>query len=154
VEGTRTAGRQTSHQGQYRAGPGRVGGGGRGRGLRKLRPEHKRQLYEACVTPVVDYASTVSHDPLRGKTHLRHLRTVQRTVLIRVLSAFRTVATTTLDVEAQVLLTHLRLRYRAQNTITRIHTLPLTHPIWSALLRAQRRRNNRGFLHDSRHQKP
>ena len=28
-------------------------------GLRQLRPEQMRQLYEACVTPVVEYASTV-----------------------------------------------------------------------------------------------
>ncbi|KAI1828773.1 hypothetical protein CBS147337_10421 [Penicillium roqueforti] len=63
-------------------------------GLRHLRPEQMRQLYQACVTPIVDYASTVWHDPLRDKTHLRHLNTVQRTSLIRILSAFRTVATT------------------------------------------------------------
>ena len=93
-----------------------------------------RQLYQACVTPVVDYASTVWHDPLRDKTHLRHLNTVQRTALIRILSAFRTVATTTLEVEAHVLPTHLRLRHRAQNTIASLHTLPRDHPIWSALL--------------------
>jgi hypothetical protein len=62
-------------------------------GMRHLRPEQMRQLYQACVTPVVDYASTVWHDPLRDKTHLRHLNTVQRTPLIRILSAFRTVAT-------------------------------------------------------------
>jgi hypothetical protein len=68
-------------------------------GLRHLRPEQMQQLYQACVTPVVDYASTVWHDPLRDKTHLRHLNTVQRTTLIRILSAFRTVATTTLEVE-------------------------------------------------------
>ncbi|KAJ6004638.1 hypothetical protein N7540_013007 [Penicillium herquei] len=40
-------------------------------GLRHLRPEQMRQLYEACVAPVIDYASTVWHDPLRDKTHLR-----------------------------------------------------------------------------------
>ncbi|KAJ5839483.1 uncharacterized protein N7525_004671 [Penicillium rubens] len=34
-----------------------------------------RQLYQAYVTPVMDYASTVWHDPLRDKTHLRHLNT-------------------------------------------------------------------------------
>ena len=28
-------------------------------GLRQLRPEQMRQLYEACVTPVLDYAWTV-----------------------------------------------------------------------------------------------
>ena len=113
-------------------------------GLRHLRPEQMRQLYQACVTPIVDYASTVWHDPLRDKTHLRHLNTVQRTVLIRILSAFRTVATTTLEVEAHILPTHLRLRHRAQRTIARLHTLPRVHPIWSALSRAQKRRNNVG----------
>lgn len=113
-------------------------------GLRQLRPEQMRQLYEACVTPVVYYASTDWHYPLQDKTHLRHLRTVQRAALIRILSAFRTVVTTTLDVEAYVLPTHFRSRYRAQNTITRLHTLPRKNPIWSVLHRAQRRRNNRG----------
>ncbi|XHF99701.1 hypothetical protein AWENTII_013004 [Aspergillus wentii] len=111
-------------------------------GLRHLRPEQMRQLYQACVTPVVDYASTVWHDPLRDKTHLRHLNTVQRTPLVRVLSAFRTVATATLEVEAHILPTHLRLRHRAQRTIARLHTLPRDHPVWAALLRAQKRRNN------------
>jgi ribonuclease HI len=113
-------------------------------GLRHLRPEQMRQIYQACVTPVVDYSSTVWHDPLRDKTHLRHLNTVQRVSLIRILSAFKTVATTSLEVEAHVLPTHLRLRYRAQRVIARLHTLPRNHPIWSALSRAQKRRNNIG----------
>ena len=113
-------------------------------GLRQLRPEQMRQLYEACVAPIIEYASTVWHDPLRDKTHLRHLRTVQRAALIRILSAFRTVATSTLEVEAHVLPTHLRLRHRAQTTIAKLHTLPRNHPIWDTLLRAQRRRNNIG----------
>ncbi|KAL2696035.1 hypothetical protein AAEP93_003335 [Penicillium crustosum] len=113
-------------------------------GLRHLRPEQMRQLYQACVTPIVDYASTVWHDPLRGKTHLRHLNKVKRSVLIRILSAFRTVATSALEVEAHILPTHLRLRHRAQRTIARLHTLPRDHPMWSALVRAQNRRNNVG----------
>jgi hypothetical protein len=80
-------------------------------GLRHLRPGQMGQVYQACVTPVVDYVSTVWIDPLPDKTHLRHLNTIQRTALIRILSAFRTVATTTLEVEAYVLPTHLRLRH-------------------------------------------
>jgi hypothetical protein len=32
-------------------------------GLRYLRPGQMRQLYQACVTPIVDYASTVWHNP-------------------------------------------------------------------------------------------
>ncbi|THC88350.1 hypothetical protein EYZ11_012209 [Aspergillus tanneri] len=67
------------------------------------------------------------------------------TSLIRTLLAFRTVATTTLEVEAHVLPTHLCLRQRAQNTIARLHTLPRDHPIWSAISRAQKRRNNTGL---------
>ncbi|OQE11161.1 hypothetical protein PENFLA_c080G07693 [Penicillium flavigenum] len=69
---------------------------------------------------------------------------IETTSLIRILSAFRTVATTTLEVEAHVLPTRLRLRHRAQRTIASFHTLPRDHPIWSALLRAQKRRNNIG----------
>jgi hypothetical protein len=92
----------------------------------------------------VDYASTVWHNPLKDKTHLRLLGTVQRGALIRILSAFRTVATSTLEVEAYILPTHLRLRQRAQNTITRLHTLPRDHPMWTALSRAQKRRDNIG----------
>ncbi|KAJ5340349.1 hypothetical protein N7541_009473, partial [Penicillium brevicompactum] len=119
-------------------------------GLRHLRPEQMRQLYQSCVTPVVDYASTVWHDPLRDKFHLRHLNTVERTSLLRILSAFRTVATTTLEAEAHILSTHLRLRHRAQRTIANLHTLPREHPIWDTLSRAQRRRNNIGQTIDPR----
>lgn len=69
---------------------------------------------------------------------------MQRTSLVRILSAFRTVATTTLEVEAHILPTHLRLRHRAQRTIANLHTLPREHPIWDTLSRAQKRRNNIG----------
>jgi hypothetical protein len=40
-------------------------------GLRQLRPEQMRQLYEACVTPIIEYVLTVWHDPLRDKTRQR-----------------------------------------------------------------------------------
>jgi hypothetical protein len=49
-----------------------------------VRPEQMRQLYQACVVPVVDYASTVWHNPLKDKTHLRNLGTIQWTALIRI----------------------------------------------------------------------
>ncbi|KAJ5980181.1 reverse transcriptase [Penicillium waksmanii] len=72
------------------------------------------------------------------------MNTVQRTVLIRILSSFRTVATTILEVEAHILPTHLSLRYRAQRTIARLYTLPRDNPIWDALSRARNRKNNVG----------
>ncbi len=108
-------------------------------GLRHLRPEQMRQLYQACVTPSVDYASTVWHKPLRDKIHLRTLGTVQRTALIRTLSAFKTVSTPALEVEAHVLPTHLRLKQRAQMVAARLSTLPKDHPANAVVARATTR---------------
>ena len=113
-------------------------------GLRYLRPAQMRQLYQACVTPVVDYASTVWHNPLKDKTHLRVLGTVQRAALIRILSAFKTTATQTMEVEAYILPTRLRLKKRAQNVITSLCTLPESHPIHNVVARAKRRSLNVG----------
>ncbi|CEL10491.1 Putative Reverse transcriptase [Aspergillus calidoustus] len=108
-------------------------------GLRHLRPEQMRQLYQACVTPIVDYASTVWHKPLRDKIHLRTLGTVQRTALIRILSAFRTVSTPALEAEAHILPTHLRLKQRAQIVAACLSTLPKDHPAQSVVARAATR---------------
>jgi hypothetical protein len=105
-----------------------------------------RQLHQACVTPVVDYTSTVWHNPLQDKTHLQVLGTVQRTALIQTLSAFKTVATATLEVEAYVLPTRLRLKKRAQDVVASLHTLPCSHPIKDVLERAKRRSQNVGSL--------
>lgn len=115
-------------------------------GLRHLRPEQMRQLYQACVTPVVDYASTVWHNPLRDKTHLRLLRSVQRTALLRVLSAFRTVSTPALEVECHMLPTRLRLKQRGQVMAASLSTLPESHPIHSVIKRARRRSTHRNAL--------
>lgn len=106
-------------------------------GLRHLRPAQMRQLNQACVTPVVGYASTVWHNPQKDVMHLRALGPVQREALVRMLSTFKTVATQTLEVEALVLPTRLRLRLRSQNTVTRLYTLPSDHPIRSVLKRAE-----------------
>src|SRR4051794_24839658 len=98
-----------------------------------------RQLYQACVTPVLDYASTVWHNPFKDKMHLRSLVSVQRSALIRVHSSFRTVATQTLEVEAHVPPTRLRLKQRAQDVISNLCTLPQEHPIQEVILRTKRR---------------
>ncbi|EGD99960.1 hypothetical protein TESG_08624 [Trichophyton tonsurans CBS 112818] len=113
-------------------------------GLKHLRPAQTRQLYQACVAPAMDYASTVWHNPLKDKTHLRMLETVQRAALIRALSAFRTVATKTLEVEAHVLPTRLRLKQRAQNVVARLYTLPSNHPVQDVLARSRRRSRHVG----------
>ena len=98
-----------------------------------------RQVYQACVTAKLDYASTVWHNPLKDKGHLKALGTVQRTALIRILLAFRTVATQTLEVECYVTPTRLRLKQRAQNVIASLSTLPHDHPIKGVLERMKSR---------------
>ncbi|KAK9594981.1 hypothetical protein V6Z93_010714 [Aspergillus fumigatus] len=113
-------------------------------GLRHLRPEQMRQLYQACVTPVVDYASTVWHNPLRDRTHLRLLGTVQRTALLRVLSAFRTVSTPALEVESYMLPTRLRLKQRGQIVTASLSTLPESHPVHGVIKRARTRSTHIG----------
>src|ERR1700712_2277321 len=102
-------------------------------GLRHLRPLQMTQLYQACVTPKMDYASTVWHNPGKDKMHLRSLNAVQRTAMLKILSAFRTVATEALEVESFVPPTDLRLKKRAQNVIANLYTLPQDHPIQKVL---------------------
>ncbi|KAF4233525.1 hypothetical protein CNMCM6805_009182 [Aspergillus fumigatiaffinis] len=89
-------------------------------GLRHLRPERMRQLYQACVVPIVDYASSVWHNPLRDKIHLRTLGTVQRTALIRILSTFKTIVA------------------------ARLSTLPRDHPAHAVVVRAATRSTHVG----------
>ena len=112
-------------------------------GLRHLRPAQMRQIYQACVIPKLDYASTVWYNPFQGREHLRALNTVQRTALIRILSAFRTVATPTLEVECHVTPTRLRLKRRAQEVIMRLCSLPNDHPIFKVIERTKRRTRRR-----------
>jgi ribonuclease HI len=107
--------------------------------LRQLRPAQMRQLYLACVIPKMDYASTVWYNPSMSRQHSKALGVVQRTALIRVLSSFRTVATQTLEVEAYIPPTRLRLRQRAQDVLTKLCTLPQNHPIQNVIQRAMGR---------------
>ncbi|EED11880.1 hypothetical protein TSTA_110590, partial [Talaromyces stipitatus ATCC 10500] len=82
-------------------------------GLRHLHPEQMRQIYQACVTSIMDYASTVWHNPLKDKIHLRTLGT--------------TASTAALEVEAYVLPTNLQLKQRAQIVAACLSTLPEDH---------------------------
>lgn len=108
-------------------------------GLRNLRPAQMRQIYQACVLPKLDHASTIWINPLRDKGHMRVLASVQRAALLRIISAFRTVATQTLEVECHILPTHLRLKRRAQEVIARLCSLPQDHPLAKVVDRTKRR---------------
>ena len=110
--------------------------------LRQLRPAQMRQLYQACVVPRMDYASTVWYNPSKNKWQITALNTVQRPAMIKILSAFRTAATQALEVETYLLPTHLRLAQRAKDVVTNLMTLPETHPIARSLNRAIKLRSH------------
>jgi ribonuclease HI len=96
--------------------------------LHHLRPKQMRQLYQACVIPQMDYASTVWHSPKGCKWQISVLSKVQRLAAIKTISAFKTVATETLDTEAYLLPTKLRLQLRASRVLTGLQSLPEQHP--------------------------
>jgi ribonuclease HI len=116
-------------------------------GLRHLRPAQMRQIYQACVLPKLDYASTVWHNPRKDKGHLRVFGTVQRAALLRIISAFRSVATQSLEVECHILPTHLRLKQRGQDVVSRLCTLPQEHPLAKVMDRVKRRVKRQGTQH-------
>lgn len=103
-----------------------------------------RQLYQACVILRMDYASTVWHNPAKSRWQITALNTVQRPAMIRILSAFRTVATQALEAETFLLPTHLRLWQRAKEVMTKLLTLPKTHPIAGVLHKALKSRSYPG----------
>ena len=97
--------------------------------LRYLRAAQKRQLYQACVIPRMDYASTVWHKPTRNRWQIIALNTMQRIAMTGILSAFRTAPTIALEAETFLLPTHLRLLQRAKEVMTKLLTLSCSHPI-------------------------
>lgn len=113
-------------------------------GLRHLRPVQMRQIYQACILPKLEYVSTVWHNPLKDKMHLRALGTVQRAALLRIVSAFKTVATQTLEVECHILPLHLRLKQRGQDMVTRLCTRPSEHPLAKVIARVKQRVKRKG----------
>ena len=70
--------------------------------------------------------STAWHSPEEDKIHLRALEFVQRAALFKILSAFRTVATQTLEVTAYMTLTSLRLKQDVQNIISNLYPFALS----------------------------
>ncbi|GAA92634.1 hypothetical protein AKAW_10748 [Aspergillus luchuensis IFO 4308] len=105
-------------------------------GMEVLINDHHSQNLDLLLIqepPTIAYASTMWHNPLRDKLHLRLLETVQRTALIRILSAFRTVSTAALEVETYILPTHLRHKQRGQVASARLSTLSDDRPIHEAI---------------------
>lgn len=67
--------------------------------IRGMDQTHMRQLYNACILPVLTYSCPIWYNKNKPQKHLiKHLMTVQNIMLRKILGVFRTTQTTALNV--------------------------------------------------------
>src|SRR5579859_3312344 len=109
---------------------------------------HKtRRLFTSVVAPRIDYAAIIWHRPGKyGQTtqppQTSKLESAPRTATKAILGAFRTTATSALEIESGLMPPHIRLRSRTPHVYTRMATLPLDHPAKRILTRASAFQSN------------
>ena len=101
------------------------------RRLRDMRPMTARQIFEATVTPMVDYASNVWATNLSAKD-IRLLSQSQRVGAQAIIKAFSTTALKTAELEASVATLRARLAAKRQRFWINSHTLDRKHPFWDS----------------------
>ena len=106
--------------------------------LRGLPPSVSRQLFTAVVTPRVDYASTVWAHACTS-TEKKALDRVQKIGAQAITGAFKTVATTVAEAEANIATTQSRHSKQALKMWIKIQTLPPSHPLAKLNTRAFQR---------------
>ena len=106
--------------------------------LRGLPPSVSRQLFTAVVTPRVDYASTVWAHACTS-TERKALDRVQKIGAQAITGAFKTVATTVAEAEANIATTQSRHSKQALKMWIKIQTLPPSHPLAKLNTRAFQR---------------
>jgi hypothetical protein len=109
--------------------------------LRGLSPSVTRNLFNATVAPVVDYASSVWMHA-RGAKVEKVLNRVQRVGGQAVIGCFRTVGTAVAEAEANLPTTKEQHLRKALGTWVDLHSMPDTHP----LARLVRRRAYKRFV--------
>ena len=102
-----------------------------GSSTRGLLPYHRRQLYIACVRPVLTYGCQVWYRERGVKDLLKRLSTPQNLALRWISGNFRTAPIGSLEAEAGVLPLHIYCRRLQASYQLRIHTLMPSHPIKS-----------------------
>jgi hypothetical protein len=96
--------------------------------LKMLSPSTARQLFNATVAPILDYASNVWMHAAKGPA-MAMLNRAQRVSAQAIIGAFKTVAVAIAEAEAFIRPVHQRLGERATKLWIGIHTLPDTHPL-------------------------
>ena len=105
--------------------------------LHMLSPTAARQLFQATVTPVVDYASTIWVHA--RQFHIGLLNRIQRIGAQAITGAFTTVATAIAEAEASIKPLRQRIWQKAIRWWIDIATLPQNHPLNRIKIRNTRR---------------
>ena len=95
--------------------------------LRGLRPSSVRQLFQATVAPVMDYASPVWYLASPNKT-LKLMERAQRVAAQAIIGGFRTMAMAVAEVEAGIPSIRQRLHDQTLRFWISIHKLNRSHP--------------------------
>jgi exonuclease III len=106
--------------------------------LKMLSPSSARQLFNATVVPVMDYASNVWMHAAR-ESEMAALNKAQRIGAQAITGAFQSVAVAIAEAEAYIRPVHQRHNERATKLWIGIHTLPDTHPLKHLRTRAFQR---------------
>ncbi|CAK5263969.1 unnamed protein product [Mycena citricolor] len=95
--------------------------------VRGLSQVHLRQLYKACVVPVMTYASAAWWTG--KKTHEKELERVQRRSMRLICAAFKTTAIDALEIESSIPPIRLSLDHINRTTAIRFNKLSLYNPV-------------------------
>jgi hypothetical protein len=106
--------------------------------LRMLSPTSARQLFNATVAPVMDYASNIWMHAVH-ESAMAVLNRAQKTGARAITGAFRTVAVSIAEAEAYIPPIRQRHFERAATLWTGIQTFPVTHPLKKMQTRTFRR---------------
>ena len=105
--------------------------------LRGIRPKQVRQLYNATVTPIMDYCASAWYGPEKWGTTslLRDMEKVQRIGAQAIILSFRATALAVAQAEASIETTVDRLQRKVSNHLLRSLTVPNTNPLFDCLTR-------------------
>ncbi|MGH2638266.1 MAG: reverse transcriptase domain-containing protein, partial [Rhabdochlamydiaceae bacterium] len=99
--------------------------------LRGLSSQAMRQLYLSTVASKMDYAAAIWYKVKDKNAYLHHaFDRVQRIGARVITGAFKTAARATIEAEAGLAPTTIRLQQKAMRFIVNLHTLPPDHPWW------------------------
>jgi hypothetical protein len=93
-----------------------------------------RQLFQAVVAPLTDYATVVWHRPkgdgsAASSEQIRKLTTIQRLAMKAILGCVRTTPTAAMEIETGLQTAWIRLQTTTLLAITRMQSLSTRHPI-------------------------